>query len=184
LQPIDFGKGEHKTPEYIEKQQPFGQIPVLHQGDYKLYESNAIARYLAAAYDTTNTVLPKDAKLLGEVEQFISVEMCNYRASDIVFELVFKKYGGGTPDTQKVDNAFKKVTRVLEVLETHFASKKQSNFLVGNHFTIADIVFMPYTQYLLKIEQFKNTLDKYPNVNSWWKNISGRPSWQKVLSLK
>jgi glutathione S-transferase len=46
VKPIDLSKGEHKSPEYISKHHPFGVIPVLYDGDFKLYESRAIARYI------------------------------------------------------------------------------------------------------------------------------------------
>jgi len=184
LQPIDFSKGEHKNPEYIAKQQPFGQVPVLWDGDYHLYESRAIIRYLASAYDSSHKLLPTTPKLLGEVEQWISVENCNYRVDDIVYEYVFKKYsGGGEPDAVKVEAALKKATRVLEVLENHLSAKKDL-FLVGDHFTVADVVYMPYTGYFLEIKEFSNTLEKYPHVLAWWKNITSRPSWQTVISKK
>jgi len=182
---LDVPKHEHKTPEYIEKQHPFGQMPVLWDGEYHLYESRAIMRYLASAYDTNHHLLPTDHKLLGEVEQWISVEACNYKVDEIVYEYMFKKFhGGGEPDKEKVEAAFKKASRVLEVLEAHLSSKKDKLFLVGDHYTVADITYLPYTTYFLDIKEFSNTLEKYPHVLAWWKNISGRANWQKVLSLK
>ncbi|KAM1955087.1 hypothetical protein ACFX16_024685 [Malus domestica] len=48
--PIDLFKGEHKSPEFL-KLQPFGQIPVIQDGDYTLYESRAIIRYYAEKYN-------------------------------------------------------------------------------------------------------------------------------------
>eukprot|EP01121_Diplochlamys_sp_Union-15-3_P012118 TRINITY_DN3590_c1_g2_i2.p1 TRINITY_DN3590_c1_g2~~TRINITY_DN3590_c1_g2_i2.p1 ORF type:complete len:216 (-),score=41.79 TRINITY_DN3590_c1_g2_i2:17-664(-) len=185
LKPVDFAKGEHKSPEYIAKEQPFGQIPVLHDGSFKLYESRAIIRYLAAKYDKTKTLLPQDPESLGLVEQFISVESSNYKADEIVYEKVFKKWRGGEADQAIVDAAFAKVARVYEVLEEHLKNKSgNKGFLVGDHLTLADVVYLPYTGYLLDIEEFKHALDKYPHVHAWWKNVTNRPSWQKVISLK
>ena len=47
LQPVNFAVGEHKSAEYLAKQQPFGQIPVIWNGDFRLFESRAIAGYAA-----------------------------------------------------------------------------------------------------------------------------------------
>jgi hypothetical protein len=47
-----------------------------------------------------------------------------------------------------------------------------------------DIVFMPYTQMFLALPDFGNAFAEYPNVERWWKGISSRPSWQKILNLK
>jgi glutathione S-transferase len=46
LRVVDMINGEHKTPEYISKHHPFGVIPVLYDGDFKVYESRAISRYI------------------------------------------------------------------------------------------------------------------------------------------
>jgi glutathione S-transferase len=43
---VDFQKMEQRSPEYMEKHQPFGKVPVLYDGEWKLYESRAIVRYL------------------------------------------------------------------------------------------------------------------------------------------
>jgi glutathione S-transferase len=88
----DFAKLEHKSPEYLANEQPFGKIPVLHDGDYKIYESRAIARYIAD--NSTNTeVYPRDAKTRGLVEQWISVEQSYFAPAEaIVGQLVFAPY--------------------------------------------------------------------------------------------
>src|SRR4051812_40950946 len=39
--------GQHKSPEHLERH-PFGRIPVLDHGDFRLYETQAILRYLDA----------------------------------------------------------------------------------------------------------------------------------------
>lgn len=43
---IELSTGEHKAPAYIEKQ-PFGQIPYIDDDGFILFESRAIARYIA-----------------------------------------------------------------------------------------------------------------------------------------
>lgn len=52
---IDLSKGEHKAPAYVEKYQPFGQIPSLEEADGTvLFESRAILRYIALKYGKGN----------------------------------------------------------------------------------------------------------------------------------
>lgn len=59
--------------EFLEKHNPFGQIPSLHDGDYHVFESRAIITYLASAYDKNHTLYPDDPKLRGLVENWIQV---------------------------------------------------------------------------------------------------------------
>ena len=46
---VDLRKGEQKAPEYLEKQ-PFGQVPYLDDDGFVVFESRAIARYVASGY--------------------------------------------------------------------------------------------------------------------------------------
>ena len=46
---VDLAKGEHKKPEFL-AMNPFGQVPVLQDGDVTLGDSNAILVYLEAKY--------------------------------------------------------------------------------------------------------------------------------------
>jgi glutathione S-transferase len=47
--PIDFTKGEHKTPEFL-KVNPAGKLPALVDGDAKIFEGAAICLYLAEKF--------------------------------------------------------------------------------------------------------------------------------------
>jgi len=175
---VDLMKGEHKHPDFIARQ-PFGQIPVLYDDDFCIYESRAIVRYIDESIKSGNSLMPSDAKARGLVEQWISVEMSHYKACDeLVFELLFKKlFGYGEADPSKVDASSKNYHSTLAILEKHL---EHSKFLVGDHFSIADLVYLPYTEYLLSLDAFKNVFDKYPHVKKWWHEISSRPSWKKA----
>jgi len=51
--PIDFTKGEHKTPEFL-KINPAGKLPALVDGDAKIFEGAAICLYLAEKFPEAN----------------------------------------------------------------------------------------------------------------------------------
>ena len=91
---VDFAKGEHKAPEFLEKQ-PFGQVPYIDDDGFILYESRAIGRYIAAKYRDQGTPLipdPADVKATALFEQAASVELSNFDpfASGIAYEKVFR----------------------------------------------------------------------------------------------
>jgi len=180
LQPVDFSKGEHKSQEYLNNEQPFGQVPVLHDNDFKVYESRAISRYIdEVVYG--NDLTPRDPQLRALMEQWISVEMSNYKPCEtLVYELIFKKFRGLGPDEGVVEEARKKLHAFYAVLDKQLGNR---SYLVGDHFTLADIFYLPYTQYLLDVEGWGDTLSPYPNVHRWWHTISSRPSWQKVKTM-
>ena len=56
---VDLMKGEHNSPEYLVLN-PFGQVPLLIDGDTKLADAQAILVYLARQYGG-GSWLPLDA---------------------------------------------------------------------------------------------------------------------------
>ena len=132
---VDFSKGEHKSPEYIEKHQPFGQVPVLYDDDLKIFESRAIARYIADTVEGGQQLFPKDAKTRALIEQWISVESSHGKSVEtIVAELVFKKWYGSAADPKVVEENSKKLHAFLAAFDKQLIGK---SYLVGNDFTLA-----------------------------------------------
>jgi len=185
---IDIFQGQHKTQEYLENEQPFGQIPVLHdnQNDYRIYESRAICRYLddvvPSHHEGGHDLVPKQPELRGHVEQWISLEMSHYKSAEtLVAELLFSRMRGKEPNEVNIAENKQKLISFLQILDRHLEGR---SYLVGHRFTLADLVFLPYTQYLLSVEEYATLYGSFGNVARWWQTISSRPSWQKVISLK
>ncbi|KAL8510655.1 hypothetical protein ACS0TY_017464 [Phlomoides rotata] len=88
---VDLFKGENLTPEYL-KLQPFGVVPVIEDGDYKLYESRAIIRYYAEKYRSQGTeLLGKTIEERGLIDQWLETEAHNFPPPlyDLVVQLLF-----------------------------------------------------------------------------------------------
>lgn len=92
---IDFAKGEHKAPAFVAVQ-PFGQVPYLDDDGFKVFESRAIARYIALKHGGVGTLIPAqaDAQKTALFEQAASIEMSNFdpSAAGLAFENIFKVY--------------------------------------------------------------------------------------------
>jgi glutathione S-transferase len=69
---VDLAGGEHRTEAFLAKS-PFGQIPVIEDGDFVLADSAAILVYLALTYDPGGGLLPADPRARAEVQRFLSV---------------------------------------------------------------------------------------------------------------
>lgn len=176
---VDLMKGEHKQPAFLEKQ-PFGQIPVLEDGDIRVLESRAIARYIANKWSDQGTdLLGKDAKAKATTESWLELESSHYDGpvSTIVFEKLFKgAHGNGPADEAIVAREVEKLNKVLDVYE---AILSKQPYLTGQEFTLADLSHLPYTEYVLKVG-VTEPFDKHPAVKAWWERISSRPTWKKL----
>ncbi|GJE89924.1 glutathione S-transferase [Phanerochaete sordida] len=103
---IDFTKGEHKRPAFVAAQ-PFGQVPYLDDDGFIVYESRAIARYVAAKYASQGTPLlppPGDVRATARFEQAASVETSNFDAfaSGLAYQKVFIPMRGGATNEAHV----------------------------------------------------------------------------------
>jgi glutathione S-transferase len=168
---VDLSKGEHKQEAHLARQ-PFGQIPALDDDGFWLYESRAIARYLVAKVNSP--LVPSDIKQRALLDQWSSVEQSNFSpyAMKFIYHYVFKR----PQEDAVLENANKALDTVYATISRPLA---RNQFLVGKEFTLADVGFMPYVEYMLGTPA-KATMDKYPNVVAWWERVSTRPSWLKV----
>ncbi|KAJ2914182.1 hypothetical protein MD484_g6233, partial [Candolleomyces efflorescens] len=170
---IDFAKGEHKAPEFVAKQ-PFGQ----DDDGYIIYESRAIARYIEEKFaDQGTPLIPKDLKAKGQFEQAASVEVSNFDvyASAAVYENLFKKFQGQTPDPDVFNALIKKLEAKLDVYDQILSKQK---YLAGEEVTLADLAHLPYGSLLPAVGS--NAIESRPNVARWFKSLQDRPSWQAV----
>jgi glutathione S-transferase len=173
---VDLGSGGHKKPDFLEHQ-PFGQVPALEDGDFNLYESRAIARYLDETLPG-QPLSPKDAKGRARMEQWISIETSNFtpHAMTYIYQYVFGPMRGQPLDLAKIDAAKPKLETCLDIMNKQLAPGPH---LLGDQFTIADICFMPYFGYVMNTPG-KELIEARTNVAAWWKRVSERASWKAV----
>ncbi|KZV93437.1 glutathione S-transferase [Exidia glandulosa HHB12029] len=180
LVPIDFSKREHKAIAHMARQ-PFGQVPVIDDNGFLLYESRAIGRYLAAKH-TPNTLVPpqSDLKAWARFEQAASIETANFDpyASGLAYERVFGPAKGESTDEKRVQTLLQTLDAKLDAYETILGN---STYLAGEEFTLADLFHLPYGAFVTERVGFDVLTDpKRPNVVRWWKAISSRPAWLAV----
>jgi glutathione S-transferase len=179
LVPVDLSKGEHKSPEFLAKQ-PFGQVPYLDDDGFTIFESRAIARYIAAK--AGSPLLPTgDLKKVAAFETAASIELANFDfyASTIAYERVFAPMRGQATNEELVKNLAAAFEGKLAGYE---ALLKKHKYLAGDEVTLADLYHLPYGS-MLAPQGFKFLEDssKFPNVARWWKDITSRPSWQEII---
>nr|AFK35789.1 unknown [Medicago truncatula] len=179
--PINVLKGEHKDPEYL-KLQPFGNVPVIKDGDYTLYESRAIMRYYAEKYRSQGVeLLGKTIEEKGLVEQWLEVEAHSFNppAYNLVIHVLFPSLlVDGTPDPKVIEESEAKLVKVLNIYEERLSKNK---YLAGDFFSLADISHLPFTDYIVNNMGKDYLIKERKNVSAWWDDISSRPSWNKIL---
>ncbi|KAG5227363.1 glutathione S-transferase family protein [Salix suchowensis] len=179
---VDLDSGEQKLPEFLLKQ-PFGQVPVVEDGDFRLYESRAIIRYYAAKYeDRGPNLLGSTLEERALVDQWLEIEAHNF--NDLVFNIIFQveilPRIGQQGDSDLVKTLEEKLEKVLDVYEKRLS---RSKYLAGESFTLADLSHMPATRYLISEAGLGHLVKDRKKLNAWWEDISSRPSWKKMIDL-
>jgi glutathione S-transferase len=136
LEPLDLGSEAHA------KLHPFRKVPAMRHGDFVLFESGAIGRYVDRVFPGP-ALQPKDVKELARMDQWMSAvsDYC-YQAMirEIVVQRVLVPMRGGKTDEAMVKAAWPKVEYQLSVLENTLG--KQS-YLAGGALSLADLMLSP-----------------------------------------
>lgn len=179
---VDLDSGEQKLPEFLLKQ-PFGQVPVVEDGDFKLFESRAIIRYYAAKYeDRGPNLLGNTLEEKALVDQWLEIEAHNFNdlVFNIVFQVVILPRIGQQSDSELVRTYEEKLEKVLDVYEQRLSKSK---YLAGDSFTLADLSHLPATRYLVNEAGLGHLVKDRKKLNAWWEDISSRPAWKKLINL-
>jgi glutathione S-transferase len=171
-QAVNMQAGQHKTPEFL-AMNPNGKVPVLTDGNFSLWESNAIACYIAAK-DPSRRLLPTNPEQRARIDQWLFWQTAHLSPSlgKIAYERIWKpRLGQGVPDEAAIEAAWPDIKRFLGVLDTCLS---KSEYLAGD-LSVADfclaVSFLPRQELRLEINQ-------WPNISRWLNKIESRPSWQ------
>ena len=165
---VDLAAGAHKAPEFLRKN-PFGQVPVIEDGDVTLADSNAILVYLAHRY-ASGQWLPRDALAAAQVQRWLTVAagpLAFGAAAARVIQL-FRR-----PDDPSA--AVARANGLLKVMEQELAARP---FLAGDAPTLADVANYSYTA---RAPEGNVSLEPYPNVRAWLARIEALPRFVPIM---
>ncbi|UHH28077.1 glutathione S-transferase [Pseudomonas veronii] len=162
---VDLKQGSHKTAEFVDTINPFGQVPAIDDNGTVLADSNAILLYLASKYGNGQW-LPSDPLGQARVQRWLSAAAGQLHAGPATARLavVF----GADVDTVA---AISRSHALLQLVEQQLG---QSRFLVGEQPSIADIAF--YT-YVAHAPEGNVSLADYPQVRAWLASIEALPGF-------
>ncbi|MBD1870530.1 glutathione S-transferase [Leptolyngbya sp. FACHB-671] len=162
---VDLMKAEHKSPEYLALN-PFGQVPMLIDGETKLADAQAILVYLARQYGGEEW-LPLDALPLAQVVRWLSTTAGEVRQGPENARL----YHLFRITNINIERATQKAEYILAQLDKHLSDRTWLEF---ERPTIADIAVFPY---VALVRDGKIDLSPYPNVLAWIDRVKHLPHY-------
>jgi glutathione S-transferase len=167
---LDMRKRDNRTPEFLARN-PFGQVPVIEDGDLTLADSNAILVYLNERYAPDPARwMPRDAVGAARVQRWFSVA-AGPLAYGPAAARIMALFGHATDPTETVTRSH----TLLAVMEMHL---EQHPFLAGPAATLADIANYAYVAHA---PEGSVSLDGYPHVRGWLARVEALPGFVPMV---
>jgi glutathione S-transferase len=150
---------------------PFGRVPVLSHGAFKLFETGAITRYVDRAF-TGRPLQPGSAAALARMDQVISVvdsyaywPMVRQVSSHGFFRPLFKE----PSSPGEIDSGLEASEKVLWFLDRVAG---EGVVLGGHEITLADCHLAPMVDYFVRAEAGRSALAAHAALQRWWDQVS------------
>lgn len=142
---VSFKDKETQSPAFLAIN-PMGKVPALTDGDFNLWESNAILTYLATKFPETRA-LPTDPRGRADVDRWLHWQSCHFMPVMGALKM------SGEKDLSTA-------TPLLEILNQQLEGRE---YVVG-HLTVADFAIAAYL-----VTKMGRQLDlaSCPNVSAW-----------------
>lgn len=179
--------GSFQSPQHLARH-PFGRVPVLEHGDFLVYETQAILRYLDRVLPSP-ALTPADAKRAARMDQAMNVNdwyLFHGVGNVIVFHrLVGPKLMGLAPDEAAIEAAMPKARTVFNELARLLGEQP---YFAGDTLSLADLMVAPAVEFFTHTPEWSELGAPHQNLVAWLSRMAARPSmkattWERVTEM-
>ncbi|HEY4041591.1 MAG TPA: glutathione S-transferase family protein [Rhodopila sp.] len=171
---VDYFKAEQRSPAYVALN-PNASLPTLVDGDFVLWESNAILQYAADKVGAA-TCYPTDLRVRSDINRWLLWEAAHWFPSCYVYmvENCVKPLLQAEPDLAALEAQDATFHKLAAILDARLAT---SRWIAGPNPTIADIA-LAAPSHLHPYQ--KLPLDPHPNLRRWMiEGVEKLPCWER-----
>ena len=187
---IDAGMqfGKNNEAPYL-AMNPNGRVPTLVDGDYVLWESNSVMRYLCTAYGQGtgegtgegsvkgSPIYPASPKARAGVDRWLDWTLSTLQPVDRPVFWALVRTAPEKRDMVAIQKDVDAEAVVWRIVEAQLATRR---FIEGDQFTIADIALGAYARRWLGVEGV--TKPNLPNVERWFAQFAARPGFVRFIA--
>ena len=178
--------GEHKLPGYLARQ-PFGRIPAIEHDGFRLYEAQAILRYVDRAFDGPS-LTPADPKAAARMDQVMNIMdwyVMPSLTSGIGFNRIVAPIFGMPVNEDAVKAAIPLAQTSLRALEDILGSNR---YFAGDQVSLADLSAIAHLEMAPASPEGAQLIAGSPLLG-WLERMAERPSvantgMQKMMGLQ
>ncbi|MFD2205436.1 glutathione S-transferase family protein [Kiloniella antarctica] len=161
---------------------PFGYIPAFDDGKVRLYEAEAIARYIDEAY-LGPELMPLQPEGRAYANQILSI-LNSYAYPNWVrtlyIETITKPKRGETPNHAAIEKALP----IARITLSEISRLKQiggGGFLTGATVTLPDLFCAPMYATLCDTLEGAELVKKQPALQEWWRHMEQLEKIQEII---
>jgi glutathione S-transferase len=175
---VDAGMqfGRNHEPEYL-AMNPNARVPTLVDGDYVLWESNSVMRYLCMAYGGGTPIYPQEPKRRAAVDRWLDWTLSTVQPVDRPVFWALVRTPPAERDMAQIQKDADAEATVWRVAEHHLSTRR---FIEGDDFTIADIALGAYARRWLGVEGI--TRPSQPHLERWLEELGNRPGYKTFIA--
>jgi glutathione S-transferase len=177
-QRIDAGMafGRNRDPDYL-AMNPNGRVPTLVDGDFVLWESNSIMRYLVLAYGKGSPIYPETSKRRASVDRWLDWSLSTLQPVDRAVFWALVRTPVAERDMVAIQRDADAEAVVWRIADAQLATRR---FIEGDDFTIADIALGAYARRWFGVEGV--TKPRLANLERWFAQFASRPGFAKFIA--
>lgn len=171
---VNVYRGEGQAPEYLAIH-PAGRIPVMVEGDFKLFESNAILQYICEVH-AGYRMSSQRARERAEIASWLFWESAHWQPTLTALLAAFVGHRLA-PERLPAPSSLpawhdERLRPLLERLEDHL---RDHSYLALDRLTIADLSVGGMSTYF-RVAAFP--FETHPNFASWYRRLEGLEAWR------
>jgi|SRR5262245_2449097 len=168
-----LGQGDQDKPEY-RALQPFGQVPILEEDGFALFESGAIVLYIG---ERSETLLPKDPQARARAQQWLIAALNSiepFVAEVARIDIFYREHEWAK---QRRSGAVEFAQRRLAGLSKSLGDKP---YLDGERFTAGDLMMAT----VLRILNHTDIVSSDRRLAAYVERCTARPAFKRALDAQ
>jgi glutathione S-transferase len=171
---VALGPDGSKSPAHLARH-PFGRVPALTHGDFTLYETQAILRYIDRVLPGPS-LTPAEPRVEARMNQLCGITdwyVMPHVTMGIAFERLVAPRLGRPTDEAKVAVSLSHAKLCIAEIARLLGS---APFMTGDEISLADLHLAPHLAFFALAPEAKIMLEPYTSLTAWIARMNARPS--------
>ena len=174
---VSIPKGEHVQPEHLARN-PFGKIPVLEDGAFRLFESSAICSHLVDAHPDKQLAPTPGTRERAVVDQWVSFAVTELEQP--LWRIARHRFI--YPDASRIPADIALACEDFRTQATTLEQQMRADCMVGDRFTIADLTLTYTLRWARSVRVVGvDLLEQHPRLKAYVEKHSSRPAFPREL---